>query len=75
MVLNTLTFTLTLPEGGTFEDQIDGLRYARDAQHRLGNPGVAQSLTIILALAERGKLAFDTDTKPPRWERQQHGIC
>lgn len=65
MVLNTVTFTITLPEGGTFEDQIEGVRAARDAQHRLGNPGAAQSLTIILALAERGNLAFATDTKPP----------
>lgn len=65
MVLNNVTFTLTLPEGGTFEDQIEGLRAARDAQHKIGNPGAAQSLTILLALAERGKLAFDIDTKPP----------
>lgn len=64
MVLNTTTFTITLPDGGTFEDQIEGLRAARDAQHRMGKPGAAQSLTILLALAERGKLAFDTDTKP-----------
>ena len=65
MTFNTVTFTLTLPEGGTFEDQIEGLRVARDAQHRLGNRGAAQSLTILLALAERGKLAFDTDTRQP----------
>lgn len=65
MTFNTVTFTLTLPEGGTFEDQIEGLRAARNAQHKLGNPGAAQSLTILLALAERGKLAYDTDTKPP----------
>lgn len=62
--INTVTFALTLPEGGTFEDQIEGLRSARDTQHRLGNPGAAQSLTIILALAERGNLAFAADTRP-----------
>lgn len=65
MVFNTVTFTITLPEGGTFEDQIEGLRAARNAQHKIGNPGAAQALTIILALAERGNLAFATDTKPP----------
>jgi hypothetical protein len=57
-----ITFTISLPEGGTFEDQIKGLRAARNTQHKHGNPGATQTLSIILALAERGKLAFEMDT-------------
>lgn len=62
---DTVTFAITLPVCGLFEDHIEALRRARDEAHRRHDLPVAQALHTILVLAERGHLAINTDTGQP----------
>lgn len=63
--MNLVTFAISLPDGGTFEDYVLALKTARQVQIDSGNVAAAQAMSVVATLAERGKLAFDTDTKPP----------
>ena len=57
--------TLNLVDGGLFHDQVEAIRKAVTEQINSRNLAAAQALHTVLVLAERGKLAFDTDTQPP----------
>lgn len=48
---NSVTFTLTLPVAGTFEETVAALRAARDSRN---NPDAAQALHTVILLAEGG---------------------
>jgi hypothetical protein len=63
---DTVTFSVTLPVGGMFADQIAALKKARDEQIKLHNPDGAQALHTIVVLAEGGYHAFTTSTVVPQ---------
>ena len=61
-----VTFTITLPDNGIpFERLTEALNNEAQKQARIGNIYAAQTLRVVYALAERGRLAFVTDTEPP----------
>ena len=64
-----VTFTITLPAVGLFDEQIKALREAKATQIKLGNIDAVQSLHAILVLAERGLHAFNTDPGTPAFLR------
>lgn len=70
---DTVTFTITLPIGGMFEDQIVALRNAKMEAIGRRDMAAAQALHAILALAERGALAFNTDVRPFQWPAPSAG--
>jgi hypothetical protein len=68
---NLVTFTISLPADGLFEEQIDALQKAKERQIQLQNPAAAHAIHSILCLAKRGKLAFDMDTAASAAPRSQ----
>jgi hypothetical protein len=55
---DSVTFSITLPAGGSFEEQLEALRAAKAEQLKLRNRPADEALHTILVLAERGALAF-----------------
>jgi hypothetical protein len=63
--IRLVTFSISLPEGGTFEDYVLALKTARQVQIDAGNPAAAQAISVVVALAEGGKIAFETSNVAP----------
>lgn len=63
--MHTVTFTITLPIGGLFDEQIKALRSARDIQAAFGNLDAAQALHTIMILAEGGRHLSNTSVALP----------
>lgn len=63
--IRLVTFTISLPDGGTFEDYVMALKTAKQVQIDAGNPAAAQAISVVAALAEGGKIAFETSTTRP----------
>lgn len=63
--MNLVTFTISLPDGGTFEDYVLALKTARQVQIDAGNVGAAQAMSVVAALAEGGKIAFENSKVAP----------
>lgn len=62
---HTVTFAITLPIAGLFDDQIKALRNARDLQAAFGNFNAAQALHTIMIMAEGGRHLFNTSVAQP----------
>lgn len=61
-----VTFTISLPAGGTFEDYVLAIRTARQVQIDAGNIAAAQAVSVVAGLAEGGKIAFETSVTAPQ---------
>jgi hypothetical protein len=67
--IRLITFTIALPDGGTFEDYVLALKTARQVQIDAGNPASAQAISVVAVLAEAGKIALETSTTAPTFPR------
>ena len=67
--IRLITVTISLPDGGTFEDYVLALKTARQVQIDAGNPAAAQAISVALALAEAGKIALETSTTAQTFPR------
>jgi len=63
--INLVSFAISLPHGGTFEDYVLALKTARQVQIDAGNIAAAQAISVVAVLAEGGKIAFETNTVAP----------
>lgn len=61
-----VTFSITLPDGGSFDEYVEALKTARQIQIDVGNIAAAQAISVVAALAEGGKVAFEARTVPPQ---------
>ena len=63
---DAVTFTVTLPISAIpLEALTEALNDAAQDQARTGNYYAAQTLRAVYVLAERGRVAFMTDQRPP----------
>lgn len=60
-----VTFEITLPDGGSFDEYVEALKTARQVQIDAGNMAAAMGMSVVVALAEMGNIAFETSTTPP----------
>lgn len=60
-----VTFSITLPEAGSFDDFVAALCEARQVQIDLRNIAAAQALSVVLCLADGGNAHFKIGTVPP----------
>ena len=60
-----VTFSITLPDGGSFDEHVEALKTTRQIQIDEGNMAAAMAMSVVVALAEMGKIAFETSTAPP----------
>lgn len=63
---DTITLTLTLPEGGfPYSELVEAVKAAASAEYRRGNPAGAQTLHALATLADYGACALETSKLTP----------